>query len=233
MGVIYVRPNLINGKKYVGQATDLKVREYHWRCLSQPYAGVLINRAREKYGIEAFGFEILKECNDDELDYWEKYYIKELNTKVPYGYNLTDGGEGRCGYSFPHTAETKIKISKGNKGKKRSEEARKNISEGKKGEKNPNYGKHLSEKCKNKLSKRMKGENNPFYGKHHTEEFKKKKRKAVLQLDKDNNEIIKEWSCAIEVEKELGIQSSHICNCCKGKRKTCGGFIWRYKESVA
>ena len=106
--------------------------------------------------------------------------------------------------------------------------------ESKKGEKNPNYGKHLPEEHKKKISEALKGEKNPNYGKPHTEEFKKKIRKAVLQLDKDNNEIIKEWSCAIEVEKELGIKNSHICECCKGKRKTCGGYIWKYKEeSVA
>lgn len=116
MGYIYVRPNLINGKKYVGQATNLEVRQNRWNCLTQPYAGPAINAARAKYGIDNFGFEILKECEDEELDYWEKYYIKELNTKVPYGYNLTDGGEGMNGYT--HSAETRKKIGRANKGEK-------------------------------------------------------------------------------------------------------------------
>ena len=131
MGVIYVRPNLINGKKYVGLTTDLKKRQSDWNCLTQPYAGPAINAARAKYGIEAFGFEILKECNDNELDYWEKYYIKELNTKAPYGYNLTEGGEGHNGYS--PTEETRKKLSEANKGKHLSEETKDKISKSLKG----------------------------------------------------------------------------------------------------
>ena len=266
MGVIYVRPNLINGKKYVGQATNLKTRQNRWNDLNQPYAGPAINAARAKYGLDAFDFEILKECEDDELDYWEKYYIKELNTKAPYGYNLTDGGGGMSGYTL--SEETRKKLSEACKGRKLSEETKKKMSDAQKGEKNNMYGKHLSEEHKKKLSEALKGikrsdeakkkmsdarkgkkhseetrkkiseaqkgEKNHNYGKHHTEEFKKKIRKAVLQLDKGNNEIIKEWSCAIEVEKELGIKNSNICKCCKGERKTCGGYIWKYKEeSVA
>ena len=132
MGVIYVRPNRINGKKYVGQATNLKERQRKWTCLSEKYAGTAINNARIKYGIEAFDFEILKECEDEELDYWEKYYIKELNTKIPYGYNMTDGGGGKNGCPV-------------------SEETRKKISEIKKGKQSWNKGKHWSEETRKKI----------------------------------------------------------------------------------
>ena len=53
------------------------------------------------------------------------------------------------------------------KGKPKSEEARKKMSEAQK-------GKHLSEEHKKKLSEAKKGEKNPMYGKHHSEEYKKK-----------------------------------------------------------
>lgn len=181
MGVIYVRPNLINGKKYVGQATNLKKRQNDWKCLSQPYAGPAINAARAKYGIDAFDFEILKECDDKELDYWEKYYIKELNTKAPYGYNLTDGGEGMTGYT--HSEETIKKISEIQKGKNNSfygkhhsEEQKKKISEANKGKTPWNKGKTniFSEETKKKMSDAQKGEKNNMYGKNHTDEAKKK-----------------------------------------------------------
>ena len=231
MGVIYVRPNLINGKKYVGQATNLKVRQSDWKCLTKKYAGAAINNAREKYGIEAFGFEILKECDDKELDYWEKYYIKELNTKAPYGYNLTDGGETIRGYTHTEetrkklsechkgkhrSEETKIKISKGNKGKKLSDETIKKLSEANKGEKNPNYGKHWSEEHKKKISEALKGI------------FNTKCSKPVLQIDKNTNEIIKEFPSIMEINRQLGYSQGHISDCCLGKRKTHKGFIWKY-----
>lgn len=56
-----------------------------------------------------------------------------------------------------------------------------------------------------------------------------KRKKPILQFDKKNN-FIKEWLSATDVERTLGIKSSDICTCCKGKQKTAKGFIWKYKE---
>lgn len=50
--------------------------------------------------------------------------------------------------------------------------------------------------------------------------------KPILQI-KDNN-IIKIWNSAKEVEDKLNIKRSNICNCLKGKRKTSGGYSWEY-----
>ena len=223
MGVIYLRTNKINGKKYVGLTTDLKERQYKWNNLNLPYAGNVINNARKKYGIESFGFEILKECEDNELNQWEIYYIKELNTKVPYGYNMTDGGGGMSGFTV--SDETKRKISEWNKGKKLSNETKIKISDAQKGEKHYMYGKHLSEEHKRKISKGKKG-------KKHSEEAKNKiseaNSKSVLQIDK-TNKIIAEFPSLREVERQLGYNQGSISQCCKGKRKTCGGFKWQYK----
>lgn len=138
MGVIYLRTNKVNGKQYVGQTTDLKERQNNWKCVSKPYAGNVIDNARKKYGIDAFDFEILKECEDNEMNYWEMYYIKELNTKRPYGYNMTDGGDGVSGLSW-------------------SEESKRKQSERFKGKNHPNYGKCYSEEHKMNISKSLKG----------------------------------------------------------------------------
>lgn len=233
MGVIYLRTNKINGKKYVGQATDLKARQRRWKANCQ-YAGTAINRAREKYGIDAFDFEILKECKDEELNQWEMYYIKELNTKAPYGYNLTDGGDGCCGYSL--TEETKKKIGEANKGKEPwckgkelSEETRRKMSENTKGEKNHMYGKHLSEETKKKLSEALKGIKR-------SDETKKKmsdnsSKKPVLQLNKETNEIIAEFPSIKEIERIFGYSHQNISACCnrKPQHKTAYGYKWQYK----
>ena len=80
-----------------------------------------------------------------------------------------------------------------------------------------------------RMSESHKGEKNNFYGKHHTEESKRKMNKPVLQLDKSNDEIIKEWSSATEVERQLGYNQGHISKCCKDKRKTAYGFKWSFK----
>ena len=55
--------------------------------------------------------------------------------------------------------------------------------------------------------------------------------KSVIQLSL-NNEIIKEWESIAKVEQELKISNADICKCCKGKRKTAGGYKWRYKAHI-
>jgi hypothetical protein len=42
-------------------------------------------------------------------------------------------------------------------------------------------------------------------------------------------EFIREWESATTAGRELGINNSRISECCRGKLKTAGGFIWRYK----
>ena len=51
--------------------------------------------------------------------------------------------------------------------------------------------------------------------------------KTVMQYSKDG-EFIKEWSNAITAERELHI--SGIGNVCKGKNKSAGGYVWKYKD---
>ena len=53
--------------------------------------------------------------------------------------------------------------------------------------------------------------------------------RKILQYSK-SGEFIREWKGSREVERVLDINNSHIIQCCKGKRKSAGGFVWRYKE---
>ena len=51
--------------------------------------------------------------------------------------------------------------------------------------------------------------------------------KMVMQCDLDGVEI-KQWESISSVEKELKIHHSAISNCCQGKRKSAGGYKWKY-----
>lgn len=85
--------------------------------------------------------------------------------------NLADNLEW-CTYAYNNSYGTHLeKISKANKGLKRSEETCKRMSESRKGS-------HLSEETKRKLSEINKGEGNPNYGLKRSEETKEKMRKA-------------------------------------------------------
>ena len=53
--------------------------------------------------------------------------------------------------------------------------------------------------------------------------------RKILQYSK-SEEFIREWPSSHEVERVLKIAQTNIIQCCKGKRKSAGGFVWRYKE---
>jgi hypothetical protein len=64
-----------------------------------------------------------------------------------------------------------------------------------------------------------------------TETKTKKNGKKIIQYD-INNVFIKKWNNQLEIQKQLKIAQPHISNCCKGKRKTAGGYIWKYEKEV-
>ena len=67
---------------------------------------------------------------------------------------------------------------------------------------------------------------NVNYGSHN-QRVAKAFSKKVLQFDITGN-LIKEWPSASEVERQIGVYSTHICDCCNGKRKTACGYKWQY-----
>lgn len=52
--------------------------------------------------------------------------------------------------------------------------------------------------------------------------------KLICQYDLNNN-FIREWGSLIDVQRGIGINAGNICLVCRGKKKTAGGFIWKYK----
>lgn len=218
MGVIYLRTNLVNGMQYVGQTRNLPTRKHDWKTLDKPYSNKVIDNARIEYGLDNFSFEILRECDTkDELDEWERYYIKKLNTRFPNGYNMCDGGRGCSGWKMP-------------------EEQRRKLSENRKGEKcyfygkKPwNTGKKLSKEFCDAVSKGLKGKTK---GIKKSDDHKRKiglaHAIAVIQLTLDG-EFVKEWESAAEAGRH-GYNFSHICACCRGERKKHKGFKWMFKE---
>lgn len=96
MNVIYKITNKINGKIYIGQRMKIKDSYYG--------SGKLIKRAIKKYGKNNFTKEILEKCSTkEELNKKEVYWIKKLDSKIPNGYNISDGGKTNFGW-FPTQA---------------------------------------------------------------------------------------------------------------------------------
>lgn len=191
--IIYVITNKITGKKYVGQTTkdtyDDRWNEHRYPCKA---CKSLIGKAVRKYGKENFSIEVIDNAiTTDELNKKEIYWIKELNTVSPKGYNISYGGMNSM--SNP---KTRKQVSESLKGKyvgwHHTEETKKKMSENQRGEKSWNLGRKMhpntkkaldeflrSENNPNKKNKKF-GKSNPFYGKHHSEETKQKLRDKKL-----------------------------------------------------
>lgn len=133
--------------------------------------------------------------------------------------------------------ETLDKMSAAKKGKSLSEEHRKKLSEAgrnrivseetRKKLSQSNMGHEVSEETREKLRKAN-------TGKKLSEEAKEKVRKtrikkAVIQLDKNENFVCEYESVAL-AGKVIGAPATMISACCKEKRKSVHGFVWMYKE---
>lgn len=55
--------------------------------------------------------------------------------------------------------------------------------------------------------------------------------KPIIQLDLECN-LLAEFESIMDAERKLGIWNTSICACCRGKQKTAGGYIFRYKEQT-
>ena len=111
------------------------------------------------------------------------------------------------------------------------------------GKNNPFYGKKHTKEAKDKISKsrigKYGGDKNPFFGKKHSEETRKKLselKKArggipVVQFTKDGL-FIRIWEHATIAGKTLGISSSTISSCCRGLRKSIGGYTWKFLRDI-
>lgn len=62
------------------------------------------------------------------------------------------------------------------------------------------------------------------FGKEHNSSMQ------ILQIDKNTNKIIRTFYGCNEAERETNINRTSINKCCNKKRKTAGGYIWKYKE---
>jgi len=95
-GIIYCLTNTVTGKSYVGQTTyTLEQRWAQHRCQAKKSNSgcLLLYNSMRKHGVDVFSHRILEVAETkQDLDSLEIYWIAELGTKAPSGYNLKDGG---------------------------------------------------------------------------------------------------------------------------------------------
>lgn len=240
--IIYKITNRINGKIYIGQT--IKTVEHRWMLHCSEHSGCLaLSSAIKKYGKESFVVEVIDKASSmAELNEKEIFWIKNCGAMYPAGYNLREGGENGGKLS----ENTKSKISRANKGRVHTAQARKNMSEAGKGRKCWWSGKKMpreavekaiksrsgykhSEETKLKMSQSHKGKTVPDSMRKHLSEMNKGKpthlSKGVMCVETGDTFI-----CASEAEREY--KTGHIIEVCRGKRKTAGGYHWQYLQEA-
>lgn len=163
MGVVYMATCLYSGKNYIGKT----IQPLRQRCQEHQMAaqrGVIrpFYAAIRKYGWDSFEWRVLVGGIDDNESLYaiEQTEIEFCKTKVPNGYNLTDGGLGAVGRKC--SEETKRKISEAQKGRPRitgrvvSEETKRKLSEANKGRKlSMEHRRKMSEAQKKRQANRL------------------------------------------------------------------------------
>ncbi len=139
--------------------------------------------------------------------------------------------------------ETKEKMRQAHLGKKQSEEVKKRRSIALMGHKMP------KSTCR-KIALSKMGEKNPMYGKKQSEETIRKRvakmighevseetrakigianGKKVAKIEVGTNNILMVYNSVSEAARQNKMNDNGIYKCCKGERKTSGGFKWQYQ----
>lgn len=190
---IYCFENLKDGKKYIGKSIDLRKRILdHINSLRRNSDDCsYLQNAWNKHGEENFKIYVIEICPIEEISEKEIFYIQEIGSKNPTGYNLTDGGEGTSGYVWSEEKRNSIKNERNHfYGKKHSKETKEKMSESQKGSKNHNYRKIFSDETRYRMSKNhadFSGENHPQWGEPKSDETKNKIRMSLGDMSGENN----------------------------------------------
>lgn len=145
------------GKIYIGQSVYIEKRFSRYKTLKCKKQHKIL-ASLLKYGADFHTFEIIKICNEEDLNYWECYYIEKYDCfNTPHGLNLESGG--KVYRKISDETRERISISQKeryktqphpNKGKQMSLEQRKKLSD-------HNLGNKHTEETKLKMSTSHKG----------------------------------------------------------------------------
>lgn len=147
---VYKITNIITGKHYVGFSKNVASRFKRHIFLAESGVNRRLYDSMRKHGVENFVLEIMENCDTrHDAARLEKFWILELNSMMPNGYNMTSGGDGgntllnwtdaqkkelyakqvkaREGYS--HNEKTRLKISNALRGKTMPIERRLKLSQ--------------------------------------------------------------------------------------------------------
>lgn len=128
-------------------------------------------------------------------------------------------GKNHPSYGKPVPLERREKIRQKAIGRSKSTEELKKLSDCNSGKNNPMYG--------------QRGELAPGYkrvkSKEEIEKIRQGHFKMVKQIDLETGKVIKIFNSIVDAGKSINIKThGNISTCCRGKKKSVGGFNWEY-----
>lgn len=119
---IYLLTNLKTGLKYVGSTTKSAAVRWQRHIARSRESAAALPQAILEFGEAAFSVSVLNEAtNKKAADYLERFWIRELQTLYPFGYNEQEGGS--CGFTWSERSRAKMRASIKETNKRKSKEA--------------------------------------------------------------------------------------------------------------
>lgn len=221
---IYQIKNKLNGKVYIGQAEDIRLRwiEHRHDLKKGKHVNRHLQAAYIKYGIDAFEWSVLERCSVKELDKREVYWIEQTGA-FKNGYNMTSGGGGIRGFYDIHGTSV-VCIETGNEYPSIATAARETgISAA-----------CISECCrftaKSARGTHWRYSDMPLqeWERMHSEKYDHPDPKSIPVICIDTGTIYESVNAA---SKAMGVSKTAIANVCKGKTRMSAGYRWKYLDT--
>ena len=198
-----------SGKIYIGQSRDIDKRIVFYKNINCKRQPILYN-SLIKYAWNNHKFEIILECDVNNLNRFEMSYIKSYDSfNSKYGMNLTTGGEGHI-----FSEKSRKKMSHNAKIRKYSNVTRQRISKSLTGIK----------RSKETIEKMRKSKT----GLKHTKESKQiisDKKCGTYEIYNQKNELTHKFHSNVKKElKKLGFPEHRFCDSYKYKSKIKSGI---------
>jgi len=204
-----IKPNRV----YIGSSCNIEKRwNRHKQTLKKGnHHSIKLQRHYDKYGEIDLKFIILASCDRDDLLELEQYY---MDVKIPYFNSCLFAGKP-IKNKKPWNFGVKGSIP-WNKGIKMKEEQRLRM-----------LNHPVSDITKEKIRKNKTGYKYKISEK--MKSYYKTLYKSVLQFSL-SGEFIRRFDSLKETSED-GFVYQNISECCNNKRKTAGGFLWKYENT--
>ena len=194
-------------------------------------------------------YEMTNVFSYEEANLLEKQLISIYDSMNPgKGLNRNSGGDSEfyvSSIAIQRNREAHVGLYDGEKnpfwGMKHSTETKQllsNLAKLRTGKKNPFFGRKHTEEAKEKnreahLGKYV-GDCNPFYGRHHSQDTKQRLSKLrSIPVEQFNLEgkLIARYPSQLIAAASVGVLVQALNMNCRGKTKTCAGYVFKYVTS--